>query len=282
MTEQLKKAVILHKEQVKSTLERRGGYDDNLYYSVLHTSGKVSHKMSAVCFAALLYGLGSFAQDEYLVHSGPITHVILHKYGYQLKPTSSADKVEAYNAAVEEWCKLFDTFVELTDDAIIVDVCKGSVNCIGAFLVGFRNLGEQQLYLSFNEFLKHGFEPHQAAYLCQVWSFDPTTGWKDGGTGHRINEHPITYHNTPTIFQKINSCVLFDKSQMGDSVEERVSLRWSLANHFNIYNSSLPSVDNAMVQHNIRTVGRDKFGYTAVTYNTEKFIKFLKEGIASV
>lgn len=282
MTEQLKNAVILHKEKLKSTLERHGGYDDNLYYSVLHTSGKVSHKMSFVCFAALLYGLGSADQEEFLEHPGPITHVILHKYGCNLTPTSNADKIEDYHAALEAWCKLFDTFVELTDDAIIVDVRKGSVDCIGAFLVGFRNLGEQQLYSSFNEFLKNGFEPHQAAYLCQVWSFDGKTGWKDGGTSHRINAQSITYHNTPTIFQKINSCVLFDTAHMGASVKSRAKLRWKLVAHFNQHSSTLPNVANALVDCGARVVGRDKFGYTTVTYNTEKFIKFLKEGIASV
>lgn len=282
MTEQLKNAVILHKEKLKSTLKRRGGYDDNLYYSVLHTSGEVSHKMSVVCFAALLYGLWSLEQDEHLEHRGPITHIILHKYGYHLTPIRHADKIEAYHAAVEAWCKLFDTFVELTEDAIIVDVRKGSVDCIGAFLVGFRNLGEQHLYSSFNEFLKHGFEPHQAAYLCQIWSFDEKTGWKDGGVSHRINEHSTMYHNIPTIFQKINSCVLFDKSHMSSSVESRVRLSWSLVAHFNQHNSSLPNVANALVGCGARVVGRDKFNYTTVTYNTEKFIKFLKEGIASV
>ena len=281
MTEQLKNAVILHKERLKSTLASRG-YDDNLYYSVLHTSGEVSHCMSVVCFAVLRYGLGSIDQDEYLEHSGPITHVILHKYGIHLTPTRHADKIEAYHAAVEAWCKLFDTFVELTEDAIIVDVRKGSVNCIGAFLVGFRNLGEQRLYSSFNEFLKHGFEPHQAAYLCQVWSFDDETGWREGGSGHRINNQSIVYHNTPTIFEKINRCVLFNKSQMGDSVESRVRLRWDLVANFNQHSSSLPNVANALVDLGVRTVDRDKFGFPNMSYNTEKFIKFLKEGIASV
>lgn len=294
MTQYLEEAIGKHVLARESYIkEDNGRLTDNLYFSSLHEDGEVTHHFSRVCFADLHYLWGQVTDPdnedlddddrEVFNSTTPITHIILHKWGINIDPTREMYKSfqENYLRAVTAWCQLFGQFVEERDEAIIVDVRQANVDCIGAMLVGFRNLGEQQTYTVFNLFIENEFSLSQAAWLSQCLKYSSRDGMHTASASHRIMQTPMHWMPKKEFFSYMNTCPLFDQKKMlGAEASGRNSFRWSLGSNYSQQGSK-----NELLKwfHELGLVGSLTDYWKQAYYDgfdVKKTIQFFKENRA--
>lgn len=296
MTDLLKKLIKEHKKALYASFDEEGEYGDNLYYSVLHEDGVVSNFMSYVCFANIYGDYGTVRR--YARQGDPdignfesqakLTHIIVHCYGENMRPDDDAEELSSYHQALEEWFEMFSpllvpaSFQERLKNGFIVDLEGADIDCVGALLVGFRNLGEQGYHRSFNYFRKQGFNSRQSAVLSQYFSIRAATGEVVyGNESHNIlSSHRFVYLDKKDIQNIVNGCPLFDPEQMKNetdrSFEHQDSLYWSIGRYLEVGGISKNCLSE-LVFSPAAIVRKDTWGYEYTSYDLDKVTENLKK-----
>lgn len=158
----------------------------NLRFTVLHTDGVLSSFHSYVCWGPLRaiiqstpqareHGRAYCADGGYCESTADIDKILINFWGSRESECGPSNR--KYAEAVHAWCGLYNIGLveaspeEREEHGIIVDVSGGrlTLNQLGAFLVGFRNLSEQKRYHLFHSMLEAGIAVHRAAFLNQLY-----------------------------------------------------------------------------------------------------------------
>lgn len=284
-----------HQLAVEHLSEYGGLYYDNLMYSRLFIDSP-QHYYNRVCWANLM-SAGYFTDDDpawfdvtclkdgtYITDGAifggerPSTHLCIHPYGQHLRKQKAT---EDYHFALRAWCQLYSAFVVnsnsiVEDGYILVDTRNADVDCLGAFLVGFRNLHEQGYYKQFKALLEAKIPLHQAAYFMNI----VTAANEWGHHGHNIIHTPPTHWSVAQLVEMSRTCKLFDVQQMlvtNQQSDDGVQFPWKLTKHF----FTQPVAKSEVLKTELVEVGvvseREKaWGGTYYTPDFQKFVTYLK------
>lgn len=160
----------------------------NLRFAILHEDGVVSSFPYYVCWAPvrnLHVWDGEYerndedlARNGYVQSEANIDQIIIHFWGSVDTPCDPGNT--EYSRAIHAWCELYKIGLveaspeEREEHGIIVDVSGGrlTMDQLGAFLVGFRNMSEQGRFRLWNVLIDAGCKPHRAAFFNQMFTID--------------------------------------------------------------------------------------------------------------
>lgn len=167
----------------KYELIRKHEGQNNLNYAIMHADGKVSLCPNKMCWAPIYEG-GTVASNEefkrhtpydlgcygYLTSSAPFSYI---KSTIKYKKSITKGKI-SYLKAVKELFEHYDcllvkdSFKNRRENGFVIKLEGAPVTKeqLGAFLVFYRNLGEQQFHYMFNALRQEGFSFEEAA----IWS----------------------------------------------------------------------------------------------------------------
>lgn len=236
---------ILQKE-LSTILDWRGASSCNVKYAILHTDGAITHR-AAVCWATLYSTIGDescvqttgYSIDKgmagYLASVADVSKVI-----FSILPSNgSLGRNPDYLKAVKRWLSIYECglvpqdFDERVESGVILDIESGNLNAdqIGAFLVGFRNLGEQNRFILFNALVDSGLTPNQAAFWNQMFYHgqDQKSCYRSRGHHTICSEHAENLRYGAIL----GSANLFTPAPAGSVHHEfEGAIGWRLSRHF--------------------------------------------------
>lgn len=257
MTFDLKLIKETHKEAFEEYTE--GYLDDNCYFSTFHENGGFTHLMGKVCYGAVYnYFTTEESEDEdcnWAGYDGQFSRmraIIVTPYGEHMRPSDK--NWQEYLKAVAKWFELFepilvpDSFEERMGYGVVVDCEKASLNHIGAFLVGLRNLHEQSHYLQFNAFVDAGIPLHKAAFFTQLFYHSRIGGkpYLSSGNLHHntLNDPRWTTYSVADIKKLADTCILYDQKEMVDDSGAKSLMNWDIGRNLFLYDSENHAIEN--------------------------------------
>lgn len=246
MTQHIEKLLKEHNKEWEDWVNSQGSrvYNDNLYYSIITEDGEVISFFDRVCFAGIRYGEYYDRPDDDEDYEDPaedtssyatIDAIIVEPYGNHLNPVHHKGQLSEYHRALRAWCELFSPFLlprEEDSSPIIVDMTTNAdLDCVGAFLVGFRNMHEQGHYRMFNHLIDSGLPLPIAAYGSQLLRL--TNGnCEMANDSHNTISYPPSMMKISVLKKQKNKCKLYDQKQMIGKSKHRGSFMWTLSENF--------------------------------------------------
>lgn len=282
-------------------MDRHSDHTSNLRYAILHTDGAITPFSNTVCWARVYQCIGissscrprdkpytfsearRLGEEGYLTSLADIDKIIIKATG-PYPEHESKGWVDEYLSALKVWLSMYEqalvpaTFEERVEHGIILDVAGGRLtrDQYGAFLVGFRNLWEQRYFKLFNELLKAGVAPKDAAVLnqffvtCRDGELIRSRGY------HCIWANQAVHVREIALFLEHNP--LFnphpdqEKSETHGALEWNCALSWAATTASAYKSDSLTSAIKP-----VAIVRTDEYDEVIVTYNSESLVPKLKE-----